>query len=77
MSTGDKMIYQIYNIKNDNILVTAESFEEAQEFLSLYEDSEKIYLEIRPVYKEDLGSDEVTQEMAKEADEYNPEQEWL
>jgi len=71
------MIYQIYNIKNDNILVTAESFEEAQEFLSLYEDSEKIYLEIRPVYKEDLGSDEVTQEMAKEADEYNPEQEWL
>ena len=57
--------------------MTAESFEEAQEFLSLYEDSEKIYLEIRPVYKEDLGSDEVTQEMAKEADEYNPEQEWL
>ena len=71
------MIYQIYNIKNDNILVTAESFEEAQEFLSLYEDSEKIYLEIRPVYKEDLRRDEVTQEMAKEAEEYNPEQEWL
>ena len=71
------MIYQICNIKNDNILVTAESFEEAQEFLSLYEASEKLYLEIRPVYKEDLGRDEVTQEMAKEADDYNPEQEWL
>ena len=71
------MNYQIYNVENGNIIVTAESFEEAQEFLSLYDESEKVYLAIRTINKEEDNGDEVDKEMAQEADVYNPEEEWL
>ena len=71
------MNYQIYNITTGDVIVTAESFEEAQDFLSLYEEDEKVYLAIRTVFKEIESGDEVTKEMAQEADDYNPEEEWL
>ena len=71
------MNYQIYNVENGNIIVTAESFEETQEFLSLYDESEKVYLAIRTINKEDGSGDDVDKEMAQEADVYNPEEEWL
>ena len=71
------MTYIIYNIENGNIIVTAESFKEAQEFLSLYDESEKVCLAIKVVHKEDENGDDVDKEMAQEADVYNPEEEWL
>ena len=71
------MNYQIYNITTGSVIVTAESFEEAQDFLSLYEEDEKVYLAIRTVFKDIESGDEVTKEMAQEADVYNPEEEWL
>ena len=71
------MTYIIYNIENGNIIVTAESFEEAQEFLSLYDESEKVNLAIKVVHSEDENGDDVDKEMAQEADVYNPEEEWL
>ena len=46
------MNYQIYNITTGSVIVTAESFEEAQDFLSLYEEDEKVYLAIRTVFKD-------------------------
>ena len=40
------MNYQIYNITTGSVIVTAESFEEAQDFLSLYEEDENGFIKL-------------------------------
>ena len=47
------MYYQIYDTRQNTVLATCPSHEDACNFLRLYEAGERTHLEIRPIFKDE------------------------